>query len=265
MIPNTSWAQIVLPGLVTSAIVAGIGWGLDTAFKPKLSVPAQRSEPEGSWTSLAPLLILLGILVVSVSTLYSLTGVRIVGIIAMIVPLMAVGWLFIQTWGGSPLRDTGRRIRDYLFEELPGYRGEITLLMMAGYIGTIGAQLLIPLMSQSALDLGQVAPWVIVVSFVWLIPVLGQVGMNPILAVTLIAPLIPHAEDLGVTPTALVVAITAGWTLSGASSPFTATTLLIGNFAGISALKVGLNWNGAYTLICAVALSVWVYAYGFLL
>jgi hypothetical protein len=265
MIPNTSWAEIVLPGLVTSAIVAGIGWGLDTAFKPKLSVPAQRSEPEGNWLSLAPLLTLLGILVVSVFTLYSLTGVRVVGIVAMIVPMMAVGWLFIQTWRGSPLRDTGRRIRDYLFEELPSYRGEITLLMMAGYIGTIGAQLLIPLMAQTSIDLGQIAPWVIVVSFVWLIPVLGQFGMNPILAVTLIAPLIPHAEDLGVTPTALVVAITAGWTLSGASSPFTATTLLIGNFAGISALKVGLNWNGAYTLICAVALSIWVYAYGFLL
>ena len=88
--------------------------------------------------------------------------------------------------------------------------------------------------------------------------------MNPILAVTLIAPLVPPAADLGVSSTALVVAITSGWALSGASSPFTATTLLIGSFAGISATRVGLVWNGAYTLICGLVLSVWVVAYAHL-
>jgi len=103
------------------------------------------------------------------------------------------------------------------------------------------------------------------VAFVWLIPLAGQVGMNPILAVTLIAPLIPGAASLGVTPTAIVVALTAGWALSGASSPFTATTLLIGSFAGISALRVGWVWNGVYTLLCGIILSIWVVLYAFVL
>jgi len=106
--------------------------------------------------------------------------------------------------------------------------------------------------------------WAILVLLVWIIPLAGQIGMNPILAVTLIAPLIPAATDLGVQPTALVVAITAGWALSGASSPFTATTLLIGSFAGISATRVGLMWNGVYTLICGFVLSIWVVAFAYL-
>jgi hypothetical protein len=76
---------------------------------------------------------------------------------------------------------------------------------------------------------------------------------------------IPEAASLGVEPTAIVVALTAGWALSGASSPFTATTLLIGHFAGISPLRVGLVWNGVYSLICGIALSLWVLIYAFAL
>lgn len=94
-----------------------------------------------------------------------------------------------------------------------------------------------------------------------LIAVAGQIGMNPILHATLVAPLVPAAADLGVQPTSIVVAFTSGWALSGASSPFTATTLLIGSYAGIRATRVGLVWNGAYTIICSVAFYLWVVAF----
>ena len=115
----------------------------------------------------------------------------------------------------------------------------------------------------AGLDLSVVPPWILLASCVWIIPLAGQIGMNPILVVTLIAPLIPDAANLGVEPTALVVALIAGWTISGASSPFTATTLLIGSFAGVSARRVGIVWNGFYSLICGFALTLWVLAYAF--
>lgn len=145
---------------------------------------------------------------------------------------------------------------------MPGYRSELTLLMMAGYIGTAGAVVLSPLIRQAGIDTSVLPPWLVLVSFVWIIPLAGQAGMNPILAVTLLSPLIPDAGILGVTPTALVVAITSGWALSGATSPFTATTLLIGWFAGTNPSHVGLVWNGAYALVCGLALSVWVCLFG---
>lgn len=265
VVPGTSWAQAMVPGLVSSALLAGIGWGLDTVFKPRLSVVPRRQEPEGSWALMLPLLALLGVLVISVLGLNAITDVRIVGLVVVIVPVIALVWMVIQHWTQAPLRSVARRTRDYVLSELPGYRGELTLLMMAGYIGTVGSALLGPLMQRAGLDLSALPSWVILVSFVWLIPMAGQVGMNPILAVTLIAPLIPGAESLGVAPAAVVVALTAGWALSGASSPFTATTLLIGSFGGISALRVGWVWNGVYTVLCGVALSIWVVVYGFVL
>jgi hypothetical protein len=63
---------------------------------------------------------------------------------------------------------------------------------------------------------------------------------------------------MGVTPTAINLALTSGWALGGASSPYTATTLLLGAIAKESAWRVGLVWNGLYTLLCALALSAWV-------
>ena len=267
VVPGASWAQAMVPGLVSSALLAGIGWGLDTAFKPKLSVTPRRQEPEGSWALMLPLLALLGVLVISVIGLSAITDVRIVGLVVVIVPVIALVWMLIQHWAQAqaPVLSVARRVGDYVTKELPGYREALTLLMMAGYIGTVGSALLGPLMQRAGLDLSVLPPWLLLVSFVWLIPLAGQLGMNPILAVTLLAPLIPGAESLGVTPSAIVVALAAGWALSGASSPFTATTLLIGSFGGISARRVGWVWNGVYTVLCGMMLSLWVVLYAFIL
>ena len=257
LIPGAEWSAIVLPGLVTAALIAGTGYALDTIFKPRLSHPVKPQVPEGSWELMLPLLGLLAILVVSVVTIYEATGIRVVGIVLPVVPLIALVWAVLQSRGG-PAIALGPRLQTYVTRELPGFRNELVLLMMAGYIGTVGAPLLLPLIAQTGFDAGALPVWVLLVSFVWLVPLLGQVGMNPILAVTLIAPLVPAPEALGVSPAVVVVAITAGWALGGASSPFTATTLLIGSFANVSATHVGLRWNGAYTLICATILSGWV-------
>ncbi|MDF1708260.1 MAG: hypothetical protein P1U72_09210 [Paracoccaceae bacterium] len=264
VIPEATWGKALVPGLVTSILLAGIGWSLDTLFKPRLTITPVRSAPVGTWGTMLPLVLLLAVLLVGVVTLSTLTQVRVVGIVAVLVPCIAVVWMLIQHREDAPLSTTGTRIKTYVLQELPGYRGELTLLMMAGFIGTAGAQLFAPMVQATGFDLSALPSWVVLVALVWIIPLAGQIGMNPILAVTLIAPLIPAAADLGVQPTALVVAITAGWALSGASSPFTATTLLIGSFGGISATRVGLVWNGAYTLICGVVLSIWVVAFAHL-
>ena len=130
-------------------------------------------------------------------------------------------------------------------------------LMMAGFIGTVGSRLLAPVMEASGLDLTVVPSWVILLAFVWGIPLTGQIGMNPILAVSLVAPVLPAPEALGLTAPELIVAITAGWAISGASSPYTATTLLIGAFGDVSPRHVGLVWNGLYIALAGVILSAW--------
>ncbi len=267
LVPGTSWATVVMPGLVTAFLMAGTGWALDTIFKPRVTPQGgPREKPDGSWLLLSPLLVLLVLIMGSSVGLFLLTGIRVVGLVLLVVPVVAVAWTLLQTRHAA--QDGGRgfraRIASYMMTDLPGVKEEVVLLMMAGYIGTVGSALLTPVMTAGGMDLSTVPAPMIFIACVYIVPLAGQLGMNPILAVTLLVPLIPSAEVLGVSPTAVVVAVTAGWALTAATSPFTATTLLIGSFARVSARHVGLVWNRWYFIVTSILLSVWVVIFGLL-
>ncbi|RIA47348.1 hypothetical protein [Dichotomicrobium thermohalophilum] len=257
LVPGATWGDAFGFGLIGAVILAGMGWALDTIFKPRLSGPRPPVQRVGTWRSLIPMLILLAILLSTVGGLSAVTGLRAVAVVLVVVPLLAAGWIAMQHLGDLPLRRVVQRAVGYS-EDLFNYRSELVLLVMAGFIGTLGARLLLPLMAGSSLDLLAVPAWAILVAIVWIIPLAGLVGMNPILSVSLMAPLLPSAEAIGITPAAIIVAITSGWALSGASSPYTATTLLAGSIGGVSAWRVGLSWNGLYTLLGGLMLSGWV-------
>lgn len=257
LIPGASWSAAAPYCLVSGLSFAAVGYILDQIFKPRLTGlrPATFTSEDG-WSVLLPLLALLGILAVLVVVLEAATGLRPFNIVMFIVPVIAGIWVMLQS-PARPVAALGQRAANYLFKELPAYRKTLVLLMMAGFIGSLGSVLLAPLIAASGIDLAQLPAWVILTALVWMLPATGQIGMNPILAATLFVPVLPTPEALGVTPIAYVVAITGGWTLAGVSSPFTATTLLIGSFAGVSARHVGLVWNGLFTLIMGVLFSLW--------
>jgi len=257
LVPGANWSDAAVLGVIGSVIMAGTGWALDTIFKPRLAGPRPKVQPSGSWASLTPMFVLLVILLSTVGGLSLATGLRAVAVVLVVVPLLAVGWIALQTTAGGRLAEVKRRTVGYS-QDLFSYRSELVLLVMAGFIGTVGSRLVLPLVAGSSADLMAVPTWAILVAIVWIIPLAGLIGMNPILSVSLMAPLLPHADALGVSPTVVVIAITSGWALSGASSPYTATTLLVGVLGKVSAWRVGLSWNGAYTLLCGAMLSIWV-------
>ncbi|QQA44983.1 hypothetical protein FHY64_17445 [Pelagovum pacificum] len=252
LVPGSTYVGVLLPCIGTGVLIAGTGWALDTIFKPRVAV-RRPVERVGGPRDLKPLVILLVLMGTLILSLHFEFGVRVVGVVLLLVPLVSLGWLVIQ---GGPA-SLGPRVRTYVGRELPGLRSELVLLMMAGYIGKVGAALLVPLAARSGLDLGLVPGWVLLAGIVWLIPLTGMIGMNPILAASLLVPLMPAAGD-DYSPTALFVATTAGWAISGATSPFTATTQLIGSFAQIPAARVGLVWNGAYAIVTGVLVTAWV-------
>ncbi|MFT6105464.1 MAG: hypothetical protein ACJA1E_001897 [Paracoccaceae bacterium] len=263
LVPGASWANAVLPCMVSGVLLGGIGWGLDTMFKPKLSRPSPVAVmPDGAWAAkLRPLLVLLVVLVGITLSLHFWTGVRTVGVVMAVVPLLALLWAIEQAVfdrRSNPVGHVAARAGTYVTTELPGNRSELVLLAMAGFIGALGASLTQPLIVAAGIDLSGVPAWALLLGIFWLIPITGQFGMNPILSVSLIAPLLPSPEVMNVDPAAVIVAITGGWALSGATSPYTASTLLIASLGKVSASHVGLRWNGPYALTCALGLSVWI-------
>lgn len=262
LVPGASWGSAVLPCLVSAAILLVGGWALDTIFKPKLShPPPPRAVETGSWwRNLRPLLLLLGAVVGGTAFLHLVTGVEVIGAVMSLIPVIALIWVWMQArdQGFSPREYVGSRVSQFVFSEVPGYRGEITLLFMAAFIGSLGSFLLVPLVKSSGIDLSTVPALAVLIPLIWLIVLAGQIGMNPILAVSLIIPLLPTPEALGVSPVVVVTAITAGWALAGATSPFTASVLLLGALGKVSPRKAGLVWNGPYVLVIGAVLSLWV-------
>lgn len=259
--PGATWFGALGYGIVNMLLTMGIGWGLDSIFKPKLSVPLPGRKPViGTIQAVYPLIGILALLFLLIGIGYLLTGIRVVAIVMIIVPCLSLGWIALQNFQhtANPILETAVRGKRYVLDELPAFRSELVLLVMAGFIGTMGAKLALPYVDGGMTALAELPAWVILVAIVWLIPVTGQLGMNPILSVAVIAPLLPHAETLGTSPNVIVAALTAGWTLGGASSPFTATTMLIGKLGGVSAHRVGLVWNGQYTIVLGLAFSAWV-------
>lgn len=260
LVPGATWSAAVPACLVSSLILTATGWGLDSIFKPRLSpATVQQTSPAGDWSSVLPLVGLLAVLAIVIGGFHLITGIRAVGVVMLMVPIVSAAWIAVQD---SPFAIAGlrRHLQKFISADLPGYQSELVLLMMAGFIGTLGAGLLRPVIADSGLDLSTFSAGTILTALVWVIPLAGQLGMNPIMSVSLIAPLVPRAAEMGVDPADIVVAVTAGWALAGASSPYTATTALIGAMGNVSALHVGIVWNGAYTLVCAVLLSLWIAA-----
>jgi hypothetical protein len=261
IIPGATWSGSLGYCLVSAAILMALGWALDAVFKPTPArPPSERPPPHGSWGILLPLLGLLALLMALVGGIKVVTGVRAVAAVMMAAPMLSLGWIWLQERDANarPLALVGRRAVTYVVHDLADFRAELVLLIMAATIGALGASLLGPVVARAGLDAATVPGWIIVVALVWLAPVAGQLGMNPILSVSLVAPLLPAPSALGVSPAAVIVALTAGWALGGASSPFTATTLLVGAFGRVSAHRVGLQWNGLYTMLGGGLMCVWV-------
>ncbi|MGH1423700.1 MAG: hypothetical protein ACRBBU_03165 [Pseudooceanicola sp.] len=270
LIPGVSWAKALPYAVVSSFLLLVIGWGLDTIFKPRLPArpapphtttapvaPPAPSPTEG-WRTTIPLAVLLVLLMSLTVSLHLSTGLRVTAIILPVVPLIAIGWVALQGPAGHRAGHAARRAGNYVRVDLPPYRDEILLMACSGFIGSLGAVLLGPLIAASGLDLTQWPVWAVPVLLVWLIPLTGQLGANPLLSVMLIYPIVPSPETLGVTPTTLFIAVTAGWSITATSAPFTATALLLGRFAGVSPFRVSWGWNGAYSLVSATALTIWV-------
>ncbi len=262
VVPGSRW-ELALPYCLVAALLLGAtGWALDTLFKPRNVTPPPRlPNPPGAWKALLPLFGLLLLLIALVGGLQAASGLRTVAVVMLVVPLLSLAWIARQKKPPFPSAEfpatLAGRVDGFVRRELPAYAPELVLLMCAGYIGILASALLAPLVHEGLLGGGALSPLVLI-GVLWLVPLAGQLGMNPILSVTLVGPLLPHAEQFGVAPEMVVLALVSGWALTGASSPFTATNMLVGKFGGVGPFRAGLVWNGPYTLVSGVALSAWL-------
>jgi hypothetical protein len=263
VVPGASWAGVLPVALCGTVFLILSGWALDVIFKPRPSghpPPAQDTSCRAWLHHLTPLITLLALVLASAGIVHFTFGVKIFAAVMALVPLIAMGWVALQSGGDHPAAAVRDNVADFAIREIPGLNGELVLLSMAGFIGTLGATVANPLVEAAGIDLSSIPAALLLVGIFWLVPVTGQIGMNPILAVSLIGPLLPSPEMLGIAPVAMVFAITSGWALSGVTSPFTASVLLVASYGNITPWHVAWRWNGSYILTVGAVVSLLICA-----
>ena len=174
-------------------------------------------------------------------------------------PLAAILWMAKQRrrlGGGTGLRRSLPLLARHSRLIFGSNRGEIAVL---GGSACLGA-LITPLVDQHALHELLLATHLqgaaMAVAAMLLVVGLAQVGLNPIVSVTLLASLL--GDGVGVDPRILAVGLMCAWSLSMISSPFTASMLVLSQLIRRSPYRIAWHWNGLFFVLVVPMLALWI-------
>lgn len=263
-LPSVHWEDLAPWTLGSAAGFMTLGWLADRLIRPPQGQRQQHwPRPDESWTVLVPVVGLVALIFALGGLWATLSGARLVVAVMTATPLIACGWILAQTVRSArslpeAAAGTGARLARHGLRFFPGYRDEIALLACAAFIGACISALIPADTVATVLRLLPVPPVGLVILSAWTVVACGQLGMNPVLSVTLLTGALPDPAALGIHPAALAVALTGAWSLTAASSPFSAAPMVTATMGGSTAGTVGRIWNGPYTLAALVFLSLWV-------
>ncbi|WP_339118820.1 hypothetical protein [Halomonas sp. BMC6] len=256
-LPQVTWSQLAPYILGAAALIFMAGWAVDYFTGPH--PPANKTYVTPSLRPLAQFSVLLIGIVALVFSIAWLLNLRLPIAALLGAPTGALLWLAWQRrrlgYGGLPAAITA--VHRQLPWLLSPSANEIVVLGAAGYlghvcVGLVDTQQLAPLLA--VLDplgtLNAVLAMLMVVG-------LAQIGVNPIVTVTLLVGLLPTLGIEGLTPELIGASLMVGWALALMSSPMTASMLILSRFTGVPATRIGYRWNGRFLIAAIPLLALW--------
>ena len=256
-LPQVTWPQLAPYILGAAALIFMAGWAVDYFTGPH--PPANKTYVTPSLRPLAQFSVLLIGIVALVFSIAWLLELRLPIAALLGAPTGALLWLAWQRrrlgYGGLPAAITA--VHRQLPWLLSPSANEIVVLGAAGYlghvcVGLVDTQQLAPLLA--VLDplgtLNAVLAMLMVVG-------LAQIGVNPIVTVTLLVGLLPTLGIEGLTPELIGASLMVGWALALMSSPMTASMLILSRFTGVPATRIGYRWNGRFLIAAIPLLALW--------
>ncbi len=256
-LPQVTWPQLAPYILGAAALIFMAGWAVDYFTGPH--PPANKTYVTPSLRPLAQFSVLLIGIVALVFSIAWLLELRLPIAALLGAPTGALLWLAWQRrrlgYGGLPAAITA--VHRQLPWLLSPSANEIVVLGAAGYlghvcVGLVDTQQLAPLLA--VLDplgtLNAVLAMLMVVG-------LAQIGVNPIVTVTLLVGLLPTMGIEGLTPELIGASLMVGWALALMSSPMTASMLILSRFTGVPATRIGYRWNGRFLVAAIPLLALW--------
>ena len=253
--------HLLLPAAFVVAMgMLALGWAED-----RLAWRHQREPgapvPAGGWAIHLRLVALVALVMALAEAAGALLGVGLVSAVTLVVPVVALGWVVVQTprrvrlGGGTlpPVTQVLARRAGRFVARAPAFRAEATVLGASGFMGVAlggalhGAGL--------APALAGLPPLAIPLAVPLLLMLTGQIGLNPIAVVALIGAAVPAPAALGVPPAVLAFACMLGWGLGVSVTPMSASAITTARWLGVSPWAVSTRWNARYAI--ATLLLAW--------
>jgi hypothetical protein len=262
MIPGLRWQAILPIGLVTAVVIISLGWLLDTwQYRHLKAPPEQGPEQPSAWRPLVQLVSLIAALTGSAFALEANTDMSLPMAVMVLSPLFGLGWL---GWQGKragllgALRLLARRLRRILPDQVAPLTGEVSLLAAAGFLGVVITALITEEQVLWLVALLHLQGVPLLMATIALTVLLGQLGFNPIVSVTLLAAALQPVAAFGLSQELLALGLMCAWSLTVNSSPFTISLNIMGHLAQVSPRHLAYRWNGPFLLISYGFMGVWL-------
>lgn len=261
-LPQITWLALAPYILGAAALIFLAGWAVDFLTGPQPAAGKLKSSSLSPCPSLQPLAqfsgLLFGIVTLVCFIAWSL-ALRLPIAALLGAPLGALVWLAWQRrrlgYAGLPAA-LGAMHRQLPWLLSPS-ANEIVVLGAAGYlghlcVGLVDVHQLAPLLS----ILNQWGAFNAVIAMLMVVG-LAQIGINPIVTVTLLVGLLPSLAIEGLSPPMIGASLMVGWALALMSSPMTASMLILSRFTGVPATQIGYRWNGKFLAAAIPLLAIW--------
>jgi hypothetical protein len=134
-------------------------------------------------------------------------------------------------------------------------RWEVLGLGSAGFIGAAIPALVPATAVTGLLETLGLPPAALLVVVSALMLGLGQIGINPIVASSIVGGALVHLAHESVPPMALILTLMGPWTLYPMISPLAASTIMCARFADTTPTTVGWRWNGVFMVLTFIVTS----------
>lgn len=265
-LPMLKWADIVPYSLTLMAIFLVMGWIFDT-FETKHLVRAlqgvtREPAPVGGWGKQLRLVALVGlILALVIGAEYALDA-NVATAVMLITPVVGLAWMAMQSRHRRGAKVLWLRVRRLVLQRLPRESLETVMFSTSGMIGIMLAAIIEPawIVAATRYIPAQVVP----VLVFWAVLATGQIGVSPVVSVVVIGGALGAPGVINVSPLAMAAALTAGWSLTVAFSPFTGSVLTVARISGVPANTIARGWNGRYSLASAACATLFIAAIAFI-
>ena len=257
---EVDYRLLVTAGILTSVFFIVLGRVVDRfewRNSPAANAPNAAPPTEMPGQALTMVSLICGTLISGTFVLMGLSGYSVAQALLFTAPLVTIVWLVLQ--GGWPVGPAvlARRlaaIGPIMLAGTPALARSGIALGLSGFIGRTAAKVLPMDVIAAQMDLAAMPCWLFLALLPVVITLSGQIALSPILVVVFLGEVLNSMPMLPATPTQIVFALSAGWSLSMTASPNATATLLISSTCGIPPTTLTWRWNGRYALICYAAL-----------